>query len=254
LVRHLANGDLEYLGRIDHQVQIRGFRVEPGEIEAALAEHPAVREVVVTVWDVEHTPGDPSTSLKTGKQLAAYFIAAREPAPTITELRRFLKEKLPGYMVPSVFVRLNAMPLTPNGKVDRRALPTPGTDRPKLAQSFVAPRNPVEEVLAHIWGQVLNLEQVGVYDNFFDLGGHSLLATQLISRIHKTFRLALPVRSLFEAPTVTDLAEALSQHETSPGQAVATARLRQKLYQMSAAEIQAMVQAKQKKQGEVLRI
>ncbi len=258
LVRYLPDGNIEFLGRLDNQLKIRGFRIEPGEIEAALTEHPAVREVVVMARNAGSTPGslrprtEPSDKLKTGsvevtgKQLVAYFVAAREPTPTITELRRFLKRKLPDYMAPSAFVRLDAMPLTPNGKVDRHALPTPGTDRPELVQSFVAPRNPVEEVLAQIWAQVLNLERVGVHDDFFELGGHSLLATQVISRLHKTFRLALPVRSLFENPTVAGLAEALSQYETSPGQVAATARLRQKLNQMSAAEIQVMVRAKQK--------
>jgi len=213
LARYLPNGDIEYLGRIDHQVKVRGFRIELGEIEAVLCQHPNVQTAVVSVREDE--PGN--------KRLVGYVVPHQEqgkqgeqgenshltPHTSPSLLRDFLKEKLPDYMVPSAFVLLEALPLTPNGKVDRRALPAPDTTRPELESTFVAPRTPVEEVLAGIWAQVLALQQVSINDNFFDLGGHSLLATQLISRVGDTFRVELPLRCLFEAPTVAELAASI---------------------------------------------
>jgi acyl carrier protein len=142
----------------------------------------------------------------------AYVVPAQ--APTLGELRGWLQAQLPAYMMPSTFVALEALPLTPNGKVDRRALPTPDQARPALDDTFVAPCTPAEVVLARIWADVLRLEQVGVHDNFFALGGHSLLATQVISRVRSTFRVELPLRSLFEAPTVAELATAVVQRQT----------------------------------------
>lgn len=197
MARYLPDGNIEFLGRVDHQVKIRGFRVELGEIEAVLAGHPKVRETAVMAR--EDLPGD--------KRLVAYFIVAQEPAPIHDELYGFLKEKLPDYMVPSAFVELKVMPLTPNGKVDRRALPAPDTSRRDSKENFVAPRTPTEEVLANIWAETLGLKRVGVYDNFFELGGHSLLVTRVISQLHKTFQVNLPLRTLFEAPTLAALAE-----------------------------------------------
>jgi amino acid adenylation domain-containing protein len=215
LARYRPDGNIEFLGRADHQVKIRGFRIELGEIEAALGQHPSVREAVVLAR--EDTPGDPSTSLRTdpsaslraGKRLVAYVVAEREPLPTTTDLRNFLKAKLPEYMVPAVFVLLEALPLMPNGKIDRRALPSPDRSRPELDKVFVAPRTPTEELLAEIWAQLLDIERVGVHDNFFDLGGHSLLATQVVSRIRETFQVEIPLRRLFEVPTVAGLAESI---------------------------------------------
>jgi amino acid adenylation domain-containing protein len=199
LARYLPDGNIEFLGRVDHQVKIRGFRIELGEIEAALDQHPAVREAVVLAR--EDTPGE--------KRLVAYVVAEQEPLPTTTDLRSFLKEKLPEHMVPALFVLLDAMPLMPNGKVDRRALPAPDRTRPEVGKAFVAPRTPTEELLSEIWAQVLDIERVGIYDNFFDLGGHSLLATQVVSRIREAFQVELPLRRLFEVPTVTGLAESI---------------------------------------------
>jgi acyl carrier protein len=199
LARYLLDGNIEFLGRVDHQVKIRGFRVELGEIEAMLGHHSAVQETVVNV--TEDSPGN--------KRLVAYIVPTREHTPTVTELQSFLKEKLPDYMIPSVFIFLNALPLTPNGKVDRKALPKPDQTRPELEEAFVAPRTPVEEVLAGIWAEVLRLDQVGIHDNFFELGGHSLLATQVISRIRESFQAEMPLRSLFERPTVAGLVERL---------------------------------------------
>ena len=200
LARYLPDGNIQYLGRADYQVKIRGFRIELGEIEAALAQHPAVAQAVVTVH--EGARGE--------KRLVSYVVAQPRCAPTVIELRTFLKNKLPEHMVPAGFVLLDSFPLTSNGKVDRRALPSPGETRPELDKAFVASRTPTEELLADIWSQVLNVERVGIYDDFFDLGGHSLLATQVVSRIRETFQVEMPLRCLFETPTVAGLAESLA--------------------------------------------
>jgi amino acid adenylation domain-containing protein len=200
LARYLPNGELEYLGRIDQQVKIRGFRIELGEIEGLLAQHPAVWESVVVVREDE--PGD--------KRLVAYVVSQVAQAPTRAELRSFLKEKLPDYMIPNAIVILESLPLTSNGKIDRRSLPIPES-RAGIEESLVAPRTPVEEKLAQIWAKVLRVEQVGIHDNFFELGGHSLLATQLVSRIRTSFKVELPLRSLFAAPTVAELAPSIQQ-------------------------------------------
>jgi amino acid adenylation domain-containing protein len=197
LARYLPNANIEVLGRIDHQVKIRGFRIELGEIEAILSQHPAVQEVVALVR--EDVAGD--------KRLVAYLVSNQAPAPTASELRGFLKEKLPEYMAPSAFLILEKLPLTPNGKVDRRALPKLDGAEPERGGIFVAPRSPVEEMLAEIWAEVLGFEQVSVHDNFFELGGHSLLATQVISRLRDVFQVDLPLRRIFEASTVAGLAE-----------------------------------------------
>jgi amino acid adenylation domain-containing protein len=201
LARYLPDGNIEYLGRIDNQVKIRGFRIELGEIEAVLVQHPEVREAVVIVRE-EHP---------TDKRLVAYLVLnpAQETMPHT--LRRFIKEKLPDYMVPSAFVRLDAIPLTPNGKIDHRALSAPDQTRSYLEETFVAPRTPIEERLVEIWAEVLHNEQIGIHDNFFELGGHSLLATQIISRISEAFAVELSLRSLFETPTVVGLAESITQ-------------------------------------------
>ncbi|MEH2243499.1 non-ribosomal peptide synthetase [Nostoc sp.] len=201
LARYLPDGNIEFLGRIDNQVKIRGFRIELSEIEAVLSQHLAVRETVVIAS--EDVPDD--------QYLVAYIVPNQKQIPTqdvqsfASLLRQFLKEKLPEYMVPRAYVVLKSLPLTPNGKVDRRALPTPDTITFNN-QDYVAPRSQVEELLAEIWAKVLGKEQVGVHDNFFELGGHSLLATQLTSRIRDTFQIDLPVRNLFETPTVEQLA------------------------------------------------
>ncbi|MEW5861365.1 MAG: amino acid adenylation domain-containing protein [Cyanobacteriota bacterium] len=196
LARYLPNGELEYLGRIDHQVKVRGFRIELGEIEAVLSQHPAVQQAVVIARE------DNSSD----KYLVAYVVTKQEAATTPVQLRSFLKEKLPNYMVPSAFVLLESLPLTPNGKIDRRALPEPEFVRPELESTFVSPRTPVEQVIAGIWTQVLGLK-LSIHDNFFDLGGHSLLATQVMSRLREAFQVELPLRYLFESPTVAGLAE-----------------------------------------------
>jgi surfactin family lipopeptide synthetase A len=199
LARYRPDGLLEFVGRLDHQVKIRGYRIELGEVEACLRQHPAVREAVVVAR--EDKPGD--------QRLVAYVVANQPPGPSTSDLRGFLQAKLPSYMVPAAFVALPALPLTPNGKVDRRALPAPDQVRLAPDDALVAPRTPVEEALAGIWADVLGLTQVGIHDNFFELGGHSLLATQVIARLQAAFQVELPLRSLFEAPTVADLAKYL---------------------------------------------
>jgi len=206
LVRYRADGNIEFLGRVDHQVKVRGFRVELGEIEVALSQHPAVGEAVVLAREDGN------------KRLVGYVVPEGEQSPGVTALRGFLRGRLPEYMIPSAFVVLESLPLTPSGKVDRRALPAPDGARPELEAVYVAPRTPMEELLANIWAQVLGIGRVGVHDNFFELGGHSLLATQLISRLHEAFQVELPLRDLFESPTVAALAECVEEaQQTAQG-------------------------------------
>ncbi|MBD0265894.1 MAG: amino acid adenylation domain-containing protein, partial [Tolypothrix sp. Co-bin9] len=195
LARYLPNGDIEYLGRIDHQVKIRGFRVELGEIEAVLGQHPDIQNSLVVAHEDESA----------NQRLVAYVVPnSKTEIPKSSNLRDFLKQKLPDYMVPAVFVMLKTLPLTSNGKVDRKALPTPEQVRPELEAKFVAPRTEVEQVVAEIWAEVLRLEKVGIYDNFFDLGGHSLLLTQVTSRLYQAFGVELSLRQLFATPTIAD--------------------------------------------------
>jgi amino acid adenylation domain-containing protein len=196
LGRYRPDGVVEPAGRADQQVKVRGFRVEPGEIEAVLAEHPRVREAAVVVR--EDGPGD--------KRLAAYVVPEGGAAPDAAGLRAWLRARLPEYMVPPAFVTLSAFPLTPNGKLDRRALPAPDPSSAGGGGAFVAPRTPTEEVVAGIWADVLRLERVGVEESFFDLGGHSLLATRMVSRVRGSLGVELPLRAVFEAPTVAGLA------------------------------------------------
>jgi amino acid adenylation domain-containing protein len=195
LARYQYDGNIEFLGRIDHQVKIRGFRIELGEIETVLEEHALVGEAVV------EARGDAGVD----RRLVAYVVS-RGPVQVV-DLRNFLKAKLPDHMVPSVFVLVESLPRTPSGKVDRQALPAPDQDRPDLKNVFVAPSTPTEELIARTWADILKVERVGIHDNFFELGGHSLLATQVVSRLRATFRVNLPLRSLFECPTVADLSE-----------------------------------------------
>jgi surfactin family lipopeptide synthetase A len=206
LARYLANGQIEFLGRIDHQTKIRGFRIELGEIEAVLRQHRAIRETVVVVR--EDNPGD--------QRLVAYFVPTQGSAPTGTELRDFLREKLPEYMVPSAFVTLCAMPLTPNGKVNRRGLPSP--DQADLApkERFAAPRDLLESQLVKIWENILGVRPIGVRHNFFEVGGHSLLAVRMMQRVEQAFGKKLPIATLFQAPTIEQLAAILRQKGWSP--------------------------------------
>ncbi|NMO13901.1 non-ribosomal peptide synthase/polyketide synthase [Pyxidicoccus fallax] len=201
-VRWLADGTLEYLGRADFQVKLRGFRIELGEVESALRRHPSVREAVAVVR--EDTPGD--------KRLVAYVVAKEGDTLDVSSLRQALKQRLPEYMVPATLTLLEALPLTPNGKVDRKALPAPQAPA-SATGAYVAPRTPLEQQLAALWAELLHVERVGVHDDFFELGGHSLLATQLVARLRAGWGVELPLRALFDTPTLgalTARVEALS--------------------------------------------
>jgi amino acid adenylation domain-containing protein len=206
LVRYLPDGNIEFLNRIDFQVKIRGFRIELGEIEAALNQHPQVQQTLVI--QREDRPGD--------KYLTAYIVpevVSKTEALSINELRLFLKQQLPEYMIPTAFVILDVFPLTPNGKIDRRALKVPNLEANRET-AFVPPRNPTEEIVASIMATIVGpervgLERVGINDNFFELGGHSLLATQVISRLQTAFQVELPLRCIFESPTVAQLSEVI---------------------------------------------
>jgi acyl carrier protein len=242
-VRIARDGQIEYLGRRDGQVKLRGFRIELGEIEAALLQHEQVQEAVVVARTAEG-----------GEQRLVAYVVAKDVKSS--ELRRYLQEKLPHYMVPATFVELERLPLTPNGKVDRRALPEPEMDRAGLGVEYAAPVTAVEEILVNIWSEVLGVPQVGIHDNFFDLGGHSLLATQVIARISKTFRAELPLRRLFEEPTIAVLAATIEQsYEKQKGRVAPriptarrkTRRLEQLLTevtQFSDTEVESLLQAK----------
>ncbi|MFL5385319.1 MAG: AMP-binding protein, partial [Longimicrobiaceae bacterium] len=189
-VRWSARGELEFLGRVDAQVKVRGFRIEPGEIEGALRRSEGVSDCVVVAR--EDVPGE--------KRLVAYVVGDAEAGV----LREHLLGELPEYMVPSAFVFLDALPLTPNGKLDRKALPAP--DFAPAEKRYVAPRTPTEEALAEIWAETLRLERVGVTESFFDLGGHSLLATLMVARVQQVFGVEVPLRAIFDEPTVAELA------------------------------------------------
>jgi acyl carrier protein len=215
LVRYLADDNIEFLGRVDRQVKVRGYRVELDEIEAVLSACAGVRQAVVLLNGDDHE----------AQRIVAYVVSAEISQ---NELRAALKQKLPEYMVPSTFVFLKSLPLTPNGKVDRAALPAPEDSGSTLRRDFVPPRSPVEKELANIWSTLLKVKAVGVNDNFFELGGHSLLATQLVSRMRKEFEMEIPLRILFETPTVAALAETIEKEKEDN-----TARLLAELDQIS---------------------
>jgi amino acid adenylation domain-containing protein len=208
LARYLADGQIDFIGRRDFQVKVRGYRIELEEVEAALSSHPSIRQCVVTV-----------RSDGTDKQLVAYVL---DEAQTLkaADMRSFLRGKLPEYMVPTQFISLDAFPLTPNGKIDRQALSTFDFMTPETYEDYAAPRTPVEELLAGIWSEVLDVRLVGIRDNFFDLGGHSLRAAQMVSRVRDVFQKALPIRVLFENPTIEALAAFIESERQSSGNKV----------------------------------
>jgi amino acid adenylation domain-containing protein/non-ribosomal peptide synthase protein (TIGR01720 family) len=195
LARYRSDGNIEYLGRIDHQVKIRGFRIELQEIEAVLASYPEVQKTVVVVREDE--PGN--------KRLIAYIVPVKESTVSTSKLRQFVKQKLPNYMVPSFFVVLDTLPLTPNGKLDRRSLPIPDNSRPDIEETFVAAQNAVETKLTQIWSEVLGVKQVGIYDNFFALGGDSILSIQVVARANQQ-GLQLTPKLIFQHQTIAELA------------------------------------------------
>jgi amino acid adenylation domain-containing protein len=240
LARYRCDGIIEYLGRVDQQVKIRGFRIELGEIEAALLRHGDIAEAVVLAR--QDVPGD--------IRLVAYLVPEQDQAPAANDVRTFLRELLPEYMVPTAFVTLRAFPLTPNGKINREALPAPTSSSVNLEGTYVAPRTVLEEVIAAIWVEILGLKRVGVHDNFFEVGGHSLLAMQVISRIREEFQIELPVRSFFDGMTVERLAAGVLEREPEPGRSEKIAQTLKAVAEMSENELLAMISAKGKNENE----
>jgi amino acid adenylation domain-containing protein len=228
LARRLQDGRIECLGRIDSQVKVHGFRIEPGEVEVALREHPGVRQAAVATRPA--AGGEP--------RLVAWVVAAGETPPAAAELRAFLASRLADYMVPSSFVPLEALPLTPNGKVDLRSLPSPQS---VAAAVYRPPRTPVEEVLAGIWREVLEVEKVGVDDDFFDLGGHSLLAVHALARIRRIFEVEVQLRHIFQFPTVARLSETVLGHPDLRARAEQAAQVALEVAALSDAEVEALL-------------
>ena len=200
----LSDGAIKYLGRIDKQVKIRGYRIEMAEIETRLGEHPAIRDLALTIRD-DH---------RNEKRLVAYLVLNEDQSVQPNELRGWLREKLPEYMVPSVFEFLTSLPLNANGKVDLEALPEPLSLRPELESSFEPPQTQTQRLIAGIWQEILNLSKVGIHDNFFDLGGHSLLLTQVHHRLKAGINKELTVIDLFKYPDIASLAAYLDQDRT----------------------------------------
>jgi hypothetical protein len=239
-VRRRPDGQLEFLGRTDYQVKVRGFRIEIEEVEAVLGRQAGIRAAAVAAR--EDAAG--------GYRLIGYVVpAAAGETVNVSELRASLRRELPEYMIPSAWVTLESLPLTTAGKVDRRTLPAPAGERPDLEEGYVAPRDPVEEVLAGVWSKVLGIERVGAHDNFFELGGHSLLATQVVSRVRKIFKVDLPLREFFGAATVAELAGLLRRREAKPGQTETIARAARKIAAMSAGEVREQLAEKKRGKG-----
>src|SRR5579864_1263922 len=225
-------GEIDFLGRVDHQVKIRGFRVELEEIERTLAGCPAIREAVVSVH--ENGTGD--------KRLAAYVTLNQDQSATAKQMRNYLRNRLPEYMFPSWFVVLNSLPLTPTGKLDRRALPVPTNENLGPEQEYVAPRNPTEEIVASIFAELLQVEQVGILDNFFESGGHSLLAVQLASHLREIFQVEVPLKKIFEDPTIAGVTAALLEEEDERLRVERTAELMVKLAAVSDDQAETMLE------------
>jgi acyl carrier protein len=191
--RFLPDGNIEFLGRVDNQVKLRGIRIELGEIENVLCSHPSIHTAVVVV------------SGNNGAERLIGYLVPNSSMPAPSELRRFVRDRLPEYMTPASFMTLETLPLLPNGKVDRRALPEPDLIHREVGREYCAPRNSMEEKLAGIMTEVLKVERISVHDNFFEMGGHSLLGMQVVARVRKVFQVELPLRSLFEEPTIAGL-------------------------------------------------
>ena len=199
--RYLPDGNIEFTGRIDEQVKVRGFRIELGEIESVLREYESMMEAVVIALEDKGSE----------KRLVAYVVTAQGASRNVSDLRSHLKERLPEYMIPSAFVYLDALPLTSHGKIDRRALPAPDSERPALAEAFIAPRTPAEKSLASIWTKLLGINRIGINDDYFELGGDSLLATQLVSQVRSVFEVELPLVELFRHPTLAEMATSIEE-------------------------------------------
>jgi acyl-coenzyme A synthetase/AMP-(fatty) acid ligase/acyl carrier protein len=237
LVLMLADGCLIHKGRKDFRVKIRGYGVEISEVENALRGHAAIREVLVV--------GRDNDSAET--RLVAYFTTATHRIPTTSELREFLSKVLPDYMIPSAFVRLDAIPVTPNGKIYRSALPAPEKARLELGVPYVAPSNEIEQALSQIWAEVLSVDTVGIHDNFFDLGGHSLSASRVISRVIRTFQLELPLKFLFDSPTVAEMATVIAQYQAKAASQETLERMLREIDSMSEAEAEKLLSAQSRR-------
>jgi acyl carrier protein len=203
LGRLLPGGSIEFAGRLDDLVKIRGFRIELGEIAKVIREHPKIKDAYVLALD---TASDRN-------QIVAYAVPNPQSTIGATELRSYVRIKLPDYMVPAKFIFLDALPVSPNGKIDRKALPVPGRSRPELDTPLVPGRTLLEKDLAQIWSDVLALDQVGIHDNFFDLGGHSLAATRVVTRVFRHFQVDVPLQRLFDSPTVAEMAVVIMEHQ-----------------------------------------
>jgi acyl-CoA synthetase (AMP-forming)/AMP-acid ligase II/acyl carrier protein len=226
-----GNGEIEFLGRIDYQIKIRGYRVELEEIERVLLQYPAIQDAAVTVQ--RNGVGD--------KRLAAYATLRPRQSVTLREIRDYLKERLPDYMLPAWFIVLNALPLTSSGKLDRKALPVPTNENLAPERDYVAARTPVEEIVAAMFAELLQREQVGISDNFFECGGHSLLAVQLASLLRETFQIEVSLRRIFDGPTVAEIAEALLEDEDNRPRVQRRAELMVKLVGVSEDQAESML-------------
>jgi len=237
--RYLSDGRIEFLGRLDHQIKLRGFRIELGEIAAALREHSQVEEAVAAIRNAAD-----------GEQyIAAYVVPSGDAAPVPGELRAFLKDRLPEFMLPSTWINLERLPLMPNGKLDLTALPEPDRGNRGVDVPFVRPATALEQMLAEIFAEALGVSQVGVHDNFFSLGGHSLLATRVVTRIRKLFNATLPLRRFFEGPSVAEVAAQLTAAEPMPGQTEETARVLRTIECLSVDELEELLRKKRVKEG-----
>jgi acyl carrier protein len=231
VTHYLGDGKIEFLGREDQQVKLRGYRIEPAEIEAALDRHPSVLQSAVLMQADEQT----------ADRLVAYVVDAPERSLTISEMKEFLKGQLPDYMIPSLLVRLDFMPLTPNGKIDRKSLPGAGQPIAEVGGSLAMPRTPLEEALVSIWAEILGLEDVGIHSDFFQIGGHSILASQLVARIRDLFHVELKLRTFFGASTVAQLAEAMITDPEEKSRVEGIAELLISVADCSNDEIEAML-------------
>ena len=236
LGRYLSDGMLEFLGRFDNQVKIRGFRIELGEIENVLGQHPAVARAVVLARE----------DAALGKRLVAYVQPGAQEQPGADDLRQFLRERLPEYMVASSFIVLDSFPLTVNGKVDRNALSAFDHAQPDQANQFVGPRTPVEEELARIWGKLFGLDRIGIHDNFFELGGHSLLLTRLASRIREAFDVEMPLQALFDNPTVARMSAAILVNQAKQADPVELAEMIRQLREIPPDQIKSLLELEER--------
>ncbi|MGH9822796.1 MAG: phosphopantetheine-binding protein, partial [Blastocatellia bacterium] len=233
LARRGQDGRIEFTGRLDNQIKLRGFRIEPAEIESVLRRHKLVQDAVVSLH----------VDSQGNNRLVAYVVTDSEKDVSF-DLRTFLKGKLPAFMLPAHFVVLTSLPLSPNGKVDRKRLPAPDVERRDQAEPYVAPRSEVEQAVAGMWSDLLRMNEIGVHDNFFELGGHSLMITKLISRINDTFGVSLRLQNVFESPSIEGVSEAIVAAESKPGRSERVARLSNQINRMTPEQVESLLDEK----------